>query len=76
MPIVERSLVEVDRTETLVLDGVDVSGDWNTFLRSRVSSDLDVKIADWVRAQPGGENRKRVARHRRTLRHRRIDRSR
>ncbi|HYA70534.1 MAG TPA: 4Fe-4S dicluster domain-containing protein [Thermoplasmata archaeon] len=55
MPIVERSLVEVDRTETLVLDGVDVSGDWNAFLRPRVVTDLDSKIVDWVKTQPFGE---------------------
>ncbi len=55
MPIVEKSLVRVDRTEKLELEGIDVSGDWNTFLRSRVWTDLDVKVADWVRAQPGGD---------------------
>ena len=55
MPIVEKSLVRVDRTEQLEVDGIDVSGDWNTFLRSRVRSDLDVKIVDWVQAQPQGE---------------------
>ncbi len=55
MPIVERSLVEVDRTEALELEGIDVSGDWNTFLRSRVVQDLDLKVADWVKGQPQGE---------------------
>ena len=55
MPIVEDSLVEVERTEKLQLEGIDVSGDWNTFLRSRVSADLDVRIADWVKGQPQGE---------------------
>jgi len=55
MPIVERSLVEVDRLEHLELDGVDVSGDWNTFLRPRVLTDLDSKIVDWVKRQPFGD---------------------
>ncbi len=55
MPIVEKSLVEVERTETLEVDGIDVSGDWNTFLKSRVSSDLDARILDWVKGEPQGE---------------------
>ncbi len=55
MPIVERSLVEVDRTDQLELEGIDVSGDWNTFLRSRVSVDLGTKIADWVKGHPQGD---------------------
>ena len=55
MPIVEKSLVRVDRAEKLELEGIDVSGEWNTFLRSRVQADLDVRVADWVRAQPQGE---------------------
>jgi heterodisulfide reductase subunit C2 len=55
VPIVEKSLVEVERSEKLELEGIDVSGDWNTFLRSRVSTDLDVKIMDWVKGQPQGE---------------------
>ncbi len=55
MPIVEPSLVEVQRTEQLELDGIDVSGDWNTFLRSRVHTDLDLKVLEWVRSQPQGE---------------------
>ena len=36
-------------------EGIDVSGDWNTFIRSRVAPDLDTKIVDWVKAQPQGE---------------------
>ncbi|HLY77559.1 MAG TPA: 4Fe-4S dicluster domain-containing protein [Thermoplasmata archaeon] len=55
MPIVEKSLVTVDRTEKLEIEGIDVSGDWNTFLRSRVQTDLDVHILDWVKGQPSGE---------------------
>ncbi len=55
MPIVEKSLVSVARVEHLEVEGIDVSGDWNTFLRSRVVTDLDVKIADWVKGQPQGE---------------------
>lgn len=55
MPIVEKSLVEVDRAEELELEGIDVSGDWNTFLRSRVVTDLDLRVVDWVRSQPQGD---------------------
>lgn len=55
MPIVEKSLVRVERTEKLELEGIDVSGDWNTFIEPRVVVDLDLKIADWVQAQPQGD---------------------
>jgi heterodisulfide reductase subunit C2 len=55
VPIVEKSLVQVNRTEKLELEGIDVSGDWNTFLRSRVQTDLDVRVLDWVKGQPQGE---------------------
>ena len=55
MPIVEKSLVEVERTEKLEIEGIDVSGDWNAFLKSRVVADLDVKVVDWVKAQPQGD---------------------
>lgn len=55
MPIAEPSLVEVDRIENLQIDGVDVSGDWNTFLRPRVITDVNSKILEWVKAQPGGD---------------------
>ncbi|HYB78516.1 MAG TPA: 4Fe-4S dicluster domain-containing protein [Thermoplasmata archaeon] len=55
MPIAERSLVEVDRLEHLELDGVDVSGDWNTFLKPRVVTDIDSRIVEWVKRQPFGE---------------------
>lgn len=55
MPIVEPSLVEVRRSEKLEMDGIDVSGDWNTFLEPRVHGDLDLKVVEWVRAQPQGD---------------------
>jgi heterodisulfide reductase subunit C len=55
VPIVEKSLVTVDRTEHLEIEGIDVSGDWNSFLRSRVQVDLDVRVLDWVRSQPQGD---------------------
>ncbi len=54
MPIVEKSLVEVDRNDSVKLDGIDVSGDWSAFLRSRVVADLDPCILDWVKDQPLG----------------------
>ena len=56
MPIVEKSLVEgLQRSETLEVEGIDVSGDWNTFINSRVHDDLDLRIVDWVRSQPQGD---------------------
>ncbi len=55
MPIVEKSLVEgLERSESLQVEGIDVSGDWNTFIASRVHTDLDLSIVDWVRGQPQG----------------------
>ncbi len=55
MPIVEKSLVEgLERSEKLEVEGIDVSGDWNTFIDARVHDALDLKIVDWVRSQPQG----------------------
>jgi heterodisulfide reductase subunit C len=55
MPIVEKSLVTVDPSSRLEIDGVDVGGDWSTFLRPRVQTDLSQRIAGWVKSQPQGE---------------------
>lgn len=54
MPIAEPSLVRIDQKEVLTLEGVDVSGDWNTVLLPRVQTQLSSHILDWVRRQPGG----------------------
>lgn len=55
MPVVERSLVETSRPPgKVILDGVDVTGHWSTFLNSRVPPPFDPGIAQWVRQQPLG----------------------
>lgn len=55
MPIVEKSLATIEpfssRTE---VDGVDGRGDWSTFLRPRVQTDLSQRVARWVQSQPQG----------------------
>lgn len=58
MPIHERSLIrpEAIRThERLVLDGVDVSGHWSTFIEPRVVSDYNERLQEEIAALPGGE---------------------
>ncbi|MCP5397102.1 MAG: 4Fe-4S dicluster domain-containing protein [Sphingomonadaceae bacterium] len=59
MPIHEKSLIRPenlsDPRENLVIDGVDVSGDWSTFIRSRVVKDYNENLQDEIAALPGGE---------------------
>ncbi|MEZ5695886.1 MAG: 4Fe-4S dicluster domain-containing protein [Sphingomonadaceae bacterium] len=59
MPIHEKSLIRPenlsDPRENLVIDGVDVSGDWSTFIRSRVVKDYNEDLQDEIAALPGGE---------------------
>jgi heterodisulfide reductase subunit C len=58
MPIHEKSLIRPEniiRHEKLVLDGVDVSGDWSTFIESRVVTDFNEALQDEIAALPGGE---------------------
>ena len=52
MPIHEKSLI---RPENLV-DGIDVSGHWSTFIESRVVTDYNEALEDEIAALPGGEN--------------------
>jgi heterodisulfide reductase subunit C len=59
MPIHEQSLIRPENLKThdeLVLDGVDVSGHWSTFIESRVVSDYNEALQDEIAALPGGEN--------------------
>jgi heterodisulfide reductase subunit C len=59
MPIHEKSLVAVDDLLThdkLVLDGVDVSGHWNTMMKPRYVSDYDPDFYRTIQSYPGGEN--------------------
>jgi heterodisulfide reductase subunit C len=58
MPIHEQSLIRPEdlRThEQLVVDGVDVSGHWSTFIRSRVVADYNEALQEEIAALPGGE---------------------
>ena len=58
MPIHEKSLIRPEDLKThekLVVDGVDVSGHWSTFIQSRVVTDYNEAMEDEVAALPGGE---------------------
>lgn len=59
MPIHEKSLIAPDHIMTddkLVIDGVDVSGHWNTMIKPRTLTDYDPDFDKVIRALPGGEN--------------------
>ncbi|MCC7081717.1 MAG: 4Fe-4S dicluster domain-containing protein [Burkholderiales bacterium] len=59
MPIHEKSLVRPENLVThdkLVLDGVDVSGHWSTFVQPRVLTDYNERLQDEIAALDGGEN--------------------
>ncbi|MCP5093039.1 MAG: heterodisulfide reductase subunit C [Gammaproteobacteria bacterium] len=58
MPIHEKSLIRPENLEThekLELDGVDVSGHWSTFIKTRVVNDYNESLQDEIAALPGGE---------------------
>jgi heterodisulfide reductase subunit C len=59
MPIHEKSLIRAENLKTheqLVLDGVDVSGHWSTFIESRVVTDYNEALQEEIAALPGGEH--------------------
>jgi heterodisulfide reductase subunit C2 len=59
MPIHEKSLIEADRLVTadkLVIDGVDVSGHWNTMILPRQVTDYDPDFYRTIQGYGGGEN--------------------
>jgi heterodisulfide reductase subunit C len=59
MPIHEVSLIRPENLQThdqLVVDGVDVSGHWSTFIQSRAVTDYNEALQDEIAALPGGEN--------------------
>lgn len=59
MPIHEKSLIRPENIKTqenLVIDGIDVSGHWSTFIESRVITDYNEDMQDEIAALPGGEN--------------------
>jgi heterodisulfide reductase subunit C len=58
MPIHEKSLIRPENLQThdhLVIDGVDVSGHWSTFITPRVVTDYNEAIEEEISALPGGE---------------------
>lgn len=58
MPIHEKSLIRPENLQTheqLVIDGVDVSGHWSTFITSRVVTDYNEDLQEEIAALPGGE---------------------
>jgi heterodisulfide reductase subunit C2 len=59
MPIHEKSLIRPENIKTkdnLVIEGVDVSGHWSTFIESRVVTDYNEAMEDEIAALPGGEH--------------------
>ena len=59
MPIHEVSLIRPENLKThekLVLDGVDVSGHWSTFIEPRVVKYYNEGLQEEIASLPGGEN--------------------
>ncbi len=59
MPIHEKHLIRPENIkshEKLVLDGIDVSGHWSTFIETRVVKDYNENLEVEIAALPGGEN--------------------
>ena len=59
MAIHEQSLIRpenVRKHDRLVLDGIDVSGHWSTFIEPRVVTDYNERLQDEIAALPGGEH--------------------
>jgi heterodisulfide reductase subunit C len=59
VPIHEKSLIDPQNllvTEQLVVDGVDVSGHWNTMIAPRTWTDYDPDFYRVIQSFPGGEN--------------------
>ena len=57
MPIHEKNLIEkgdLIEKEHAVVDGVDVSGKWNTFIRERLLNDYNEDFVREVKSLPGG----------------------
>ncbi|MEE9272857.1 MAG: 4Fe-4S dicluster domain-containing protein [Robiginitomaculum sp.] len=58
MAIHEKSLIRPENIQThdeLIIDGIDVSGDWSTFIHTRVVKDYNEDLQDEIEALPGGE---------------------
>ncbi len=58
MPIHEKSLIRPENIvehEELIIDGVDVSGHWSTFINSRAITDYNEEMQDEIAGLAGGE---------------------
>lgn len=58
MPIHEKSLIRPENLVThdnLVIDGVNVSGHWSTFITPRVVTDYNERMEEEIAAMPGGD---------------------
>lgn len=58
MPIHEEHLIRPEDLSThddLVIDGVDVSGHWSTFIKSRAVTDYNEEMEEEIAALPGGQ---------------------
>jgi heterodisulfide reductase subunit C len=58
MPIHEKSLIRPENLVThdsLQIDGIDVSGHWSTFIKSRAITDYNEAMQEEIAALPGGE---------------------
>jgi len=58
MPIHEKSLIRqenINVQDELVIDGVDVSGHWSTFIESRAITDYNEAMEEEIATLPGGE---------------------
>lgn len=59
MPIHEKHLIRPENIkshEKAILDGIDVSGHWSTFIETRVVKDYNEQMEEEIAALPGGEN--------------------
>lgn len=59
MPIHEKSLIRPENLteqDNLVIDGMDVSGHWSTFITSRAVRDYNENLQEEIASLPGGEN--------------------
>jgi heterodisulfide reductase subunit C len=59
MPIHEKSLIRPENIraqDKLIVDGVDVSGHWSTFIEPRVITDYNERLEEEISALPGGEH--------------------
>lgn len=59
MPIHEKSLIRpenIKAKDKIVVDGVDVSGHWSTFIEPRVVTDYNERLQEEIAAFPGGDH--------------------